>query len=122
MDLTLSDNKDLQMKVEHKGHTIIIKDTEGDAATFLDKVTNQFASYKDSNLILDITHDKSMDIKAIKTFVDLAKKFKKGKKSFVLVAENIDFNDVPASLHVVPTLLEAHDLIEMEEIERDLGF
>jgi hypothetical protein len=23
---------------------------------------------------------------------------------------------------VVPTLLEAHDMIEMEEIERDLGF
>jgi hypothetical protein len=23
---------------------------------------------------------------------------------------------------IVPTLLEAHDVIEMEEIERDLGF
>lgn len=110
------------MKVEHKGHTIIIKDTEGDSHTFLEKVTNQYASFKDSNLILDIAHDKSVDIKAIKSFTDLAKKFKKAKKSFVLVAENIDFNDVPSSLHVVPTLLEAHDLIEMEEIERDLGF
>ena len=40
----------------------------------------------------------------------------------MIVAENIDFNDVPASLLVVPTLLEAHDMIEMEEIERDLGF
>jgi hypothetical protein len=25
-------------------------------------------------------------------------------------------------LHVVPSLQEAHDIIEMEEIERDLGF
>lgn len=110
------------MKVDHKGHTTIIRDTEGNSAVFLQKVTDQFNSYKENNIILDISHDDSVDIKAIKSFVDLAKKFKKEKKSFVIVAEGIDFNDVPQVLHVVPTLLEAHDLIEMEEIERDLGF
>ena len=110
------------MKVEHKGHTIIIKDTEGNADAFLEKVTNQYASFKDSNLVLDISHDKSVDVKAIKSFIDLSKKFKKAKKSFVIVASTVDYNDVPSSLHVVPTLLEAHDMIEMEEIERDLGF
>ena len=36
--------------------------------------------------------------------------------------ENIDYNAVSSNLIVVPTLLEAHDIIEMEEIERDLGF
>ena len=110
------------MKVEHKGHTIIIKDTEGNADAFLEKVTNQYASFKDSNLVLDISHDKSVDVKAIKSFIDLSKKFKKAKKSFVIVTSTVDYNDVPSSLHVVPTLLEAHDMIEMEEIERDLGF
>jgi hypothetical protein len=29
---------------------------------------------------------------------------------------------VPDEMVVVPTVLEAHDIIEMEEIERDLGF
>ena len=110
------------MKVEIKGHTTIIKDTEGNSEVFLQKVTDQFNTYKENNLVLDISHDKSVDIKSIKNFVDLAKKFKKQKKSFVIVAEGIDFNEVPHTLHVVPTLLEAHDLIEMEEIERDLGF
>jgi hypothetical protein len=33
-----------------------------------------------------------------------------------------DYNAVPDKLTVVPSLLEAHDIIEMEEIERDLGF
>jgi hypothetical protein len=46
----------------------------------------------------------------------------KGKKSFVIVAENIDFNALPKSLVVVPSILEAHDIIDMDEIERDLGF
>jgi hypothetical protein len=38
------------------------------------------------------------------------------------VADNIDFNSVPSKMTLVPTVLEAHDIIEMEEIERDLGF
>ena len=110
------------MKVEHKTHTTIVKDTEGNVSDFLQKVTNQYDEFKERNLILDVSRDKSVDIKGIKTFSDLSKKHKKAKKSFVIVAENIDFNDVPASMLVVPTLLEAHDMIEMEEIERDLGF
>ena len=52
----------------------------------------------------------------------LAKQHKKLKKSFVVVAEGVDFNAVSAQLVVVPSNLEAHDIIEMEEIERDLGF
>ena len=110
------------MKVDTKGHTIIIKDTEGNAVAFLEKVSSQHASFKNHNLVLDVTHDKTADVKAIKSFSELSKKHKKGKKSFVIVAENVDFNDIPSSLLVVPTLLEAHDMIDMEEIERDLGF
>jgi hypothetical protein len=110
------------MKVDVKGHTTVIKDTEGDSLVFLEKVTNQHESFKHQNLILDLTNDKTTTIASIKAFSDLSKTHKKGKKSFVIVAENIDFNAVPKSLLVVPSVLEAHDIIEMEEIERDLGF
>lgn len=110
------------MKVDTKGHTITIKDTEGDSNAFLLKVTSQHTSYKNHNLILDLTHDKTVDLKAIKSFAALSKKHKSEKKSFVIVAQDVDFNEIPAALLVVPTLLEAHDMIEMEEIERDLGF
>ncbi|MES2811833.1 MAG: ribonuclease Z [Bacteroidota bacterium] len=110
------------MKVDHKGHTTIIKDTEGNTEAFLKKLTDQYNTFKETNLILDITHDKSVDLDGIKLFKELSKTHKKAKKSFVIVADEIDFNKVPSSLLVVPTLLEAHDIIEMEEIERDLGF
>ncbi|MGL2986923.1 ribonuclease Z [Flavobacterium sp. RSSA_27] len=109
------------MKVDTKGHTITIKDTEG-VTTFVEKVTNQYASFKDFNLILDISHDTTVDIESIKLFLSLSKHHKKNKKSFVIVANEIDFNAVPNTITVVPSLLEAHDIIEMEEIERDLGF
>ncbi|MES2748390.1 MAG: ribonuclease Z [Bacteroidota bacterium] len=110
------------MKVDKKGHTTIIKDTQGNIQSFLEKVTHEHHSYKTQNVILDITPDKSATLNDIKLFSDLSKLHRKGKKSFVIVAENIDFNKVPVKLIVVPSLLEAHDIIEMEEIERDLGF
>ncbi|WP_348825096.1 ribonuclease Z [Flavobacterium aestuarii] len=110
------------MKVTTKGHTIIIKDTEGNIEAFLEKINSQYSSFKDHNLILDISQDASVDVKSIKIFSDLSKKHKKAKKSVVIVVENIDFNKVPQSIIVVPTQLEAQDLIEMDEIERDLGY
>jgi hypothetical protein len=110
------------MKVEQKGHTTTVKDTQGDILSFLEKVTREYNSFKTQNLILDVTHDLNVTLKDIKAFSDLSKLHKKAKKSFVIVAKDIDFNNVPAKLIVVPTLLEAHDIIEMEEIERDLGF
>lgn len=110
------------MKVEHKGHTTIIKDTESNYLQFVEKLTSQYNSFKDTNLILDITHDKSVDLTCLKNFTDLTKTHNKNKKSLVIVAANIDFNKVPSKLQVVPSILEAHDLIEMDEIERDLGF
>ena len=110
------------MKVEQKGHITIIKDTQGNLYSFLEKVTHVHNSYKNQNLILDITLDKNVTIKDIKLFSDLSKSHKKEKKSFVIVSQNINFNDVPTKLDIVPSIQEAHDIIEMEEIERDLGF
>nr|WP_294777553.1 ribonuclease Z [uncultured Flavobacterium sp.] len=110
------------MKVEQKGHTTIIKDTLGQTADFLMKVTHEHNTFKNSNLILDLTHDKSLSLEDVKSFSELVKLHKKQKKSIVLVSDNVNFNAVPKSITLVPTLLEAHDIIEMEEIERDLGF
>jgi len=110
------------MKVEEKGNTVIIKDTQGDVAAFLAKVTAGYTTFKEKNLILDLTSDNDISIDTVLTFLSLSNKHRKAKKSFVLVANDIDFNELPEEMMVVPTLLEANDIIEMEEIERDLGF
>lgn len=110
------------MKVEQKGHTTTIKDTKHDIQLFLETLANEYNSYKNQNLILDVSQDKNVGLKDLKLFLELSKVHRKGKKSLVVVAQNINFNEVPAKLIVVPSLQEAHDIIEMEEIERDLGF
>tara|TARA_B100001105_G_C22029381_1_gene289118 strand:+ start:35 stop:367 length:333 start_codon:yes stop_codon:yes gene_type:complete len=110
------------MKVEDKGHTVTIKDTQGDVVVFLAKVTAEYNSYKEKNIILDLTSDNDVTLDTVLTFLSLSDKHRKSKKSFVLIANDIDFGEVPDEMVVVPTLLEANDIIEMEEIERDLGF
>ena len=110
------------MKVEQKGHTTTIRNTQYSSAEFYQKLNHQYASYKSQNLIIDLSHDKATTMNDIKLFLEMAKTHKKAKKSLVLVTDAVNLNDVPSKLIVVPTQLEAHDIIEMEEIERDLGF
>jgi 2-polyprenyl-3-methyl-5-hydroxy-6-metoxy-1,4-benzoquinol methylase len=110
------------MKVEQKSHTVTIKDTQGDFTSFLMKVTHQYKTFEKHNIIIDLFQHQELSISEIKLFMPLSKLHKNIKKSFVIVASAIDYNAVPNSISVVPSLLEARDLIELEEIERDLGF
>ena len=110
------------MKVEKKGHTTTLRNTQGDCQAFLEKITNQYPTFQKQNLILDLSQDKAISLAEIKLFSPLSKEHKKNKKSLVLVIDNADIDKIPQVMTVVPTLLEAHDIIEIEEIERDLGF
>lgn len=110
------------MKVNQKGHTVTIKDTQGDFVSFLMKVTHEYKTFSKDNIIIDLSHHESISVKEINDFLKLAKTHRKSKKSFVIVAKDVDYNAFSEKLMVVPTLLEAQDIIEMEEIERDLGF
>jgi hypothetical protein len=110
------------MKVDQKGHTVCIKDTQGDLVSFLMKLTHEYKTFQMLNIIVDIRLYKNLSVKEINSFMLLSKNHKKAKKSFVVVTSNLDHNAVSDKLTVVRSLQEAHDIIEMEEIERDLGF
>ena len=75
-----------------------------------------------THLILNLLSIEAITIKNLKSLKPLASLYKKAKKSLVVVCQNIDFTEVPEYLNVVPTITEANDIIEMEDIERDLGF
>ncbi|RZJ72932.1 ribonuclease Z [Flavobacterium sp.] len=109
------------MKVENKGNICIVKDNQHDLTAFLMKLTHEHKTFEKSNLIVDVSHHSGISVKEINAFLPLSKTHKKGKKSFVIIA-NVDFNKASEKLVIVPTLQEAHDVIELDEIERDLGF
>ncbi len=109
------------MKVEAQGHTNTIQDTQADLAAFVARLTQEYPSLEKRNIIVDLLRHENLSPKQINALLPLSKTHKKFKKTFVIVA-NVDYNSVSQQLVVVPTLPEANDIIEMEEMERDLGF
>lgn len=108
------------MKVKEKNNVVVFKKISEDLAAFVKKIVDQPNVFKDKNIIIDL-EEIALRPSEIIPFESLAVLQKKQKKSFVIVAD-IDFDEVSEEIIVVPTLQEGFDIIEMEEIERDLGF
>ena len=89
---------------------------------FFSELKENFSNFKNSNLILDFSHVVNTDERKILLFSPMCGRQKDQNKSFVIVSEGINLDDIPEEMVVVPTLQEAKDIIEIENIERDLGF
>ncbi len=77
---------------------------------------------KSNHLVVEVSENLNIDDAIISLFLELATSFKQNGMSFVVVKSGIDIDDFPENLNIVPTLQEAEDVLEMEAIERDLGF
>jgi hypothetical protein len=89
---------------------------------FLKSFETAYNNLKSSHLILDLTLLEPINPQDVNKLLDCASQSQKLKKSFIVIVENIAIDDVSEALICVPTLLEAQDTFEMEEMERDLGF
>ncbi len=72
-------------------------------------------------IIINLTTLNKLNSEEIIEFLEISNIHRKSKHSFVLVNNTIDVEETPDEINVVPTLQEAFDIIEMEEMERDLG-
>ena len=111
------------MIIDIQENTVLITYEQSDTygRSFRDeiKLNKNFSS---KNIILDLSPMKNVLSKHIKDFVELAIYHKEfNNKSFVVVAGPIGLKLLPNGINVVPTINEAYDTIEIEDIERDLG-
>ena len=72
--------------------------------------------FNDFNFNIIINLDNLNDISSLTKIYNLLDLLKKNKKSLVVVSSDL----IDKQINVVPTLSEAYDIIELEEIERDL--
>lgn len=110
------------MRVEIKDNIRIIKNhshTLVDIATLVD---NQIKSYLDLSLILDLTFNKNFTKSDLKLFKPIHQSFTQANLSFVIVNDSLNLADNSSKLIVVPSILEAHDIIQIDNIQRELGF
>ncbi|MGS4347050.1 ribonuclease Z [Myroides odoratus] len=111
------------MKVTEKGHTKVIQLASETIEGLLQKITEQYQTlFRPFNLVLDLSNSQeTLTEETIEALEELAiEHMEQANKSFVIVLSAVNFNDFDGDLIVVPTKQEAFDLIEMDEIQRDL--
>ena len=112
-------------QIEKQGITILesVEESLSEILLFVDQHKETLSQ---SHLIIVILGKTPEEISDLMSFLPLAQFYKEElRKSFVLVCDVIsteELEQLEEALNITPTLQEAHDLIEMEEIERDLGF
>ena len=109
------------MIFDKQGTTTIVFQENIGLTKFLANLEKEYPKLVNDHIILNLFSFGKLSAGDVLEFLQLSDKHKKNKKSFVLVTEKVSYEEVPDSMVVVPTIQEAHDIIEMEEIERDLG-
>ena len=110
------------MIFDKQGNTSIITQEKVSIIELVKKLQVIYAKFKNDNIIVNLTSLKSLKAEDVIEFLQVSNKHRKAKHSFVIVSNKIADDNIPDELVIVPTLQEAFDIIEMEEIERDLGF
>jgi hypothetical protein len=109
------------MRINIEKNTTVVEAVNPSFENFFNDFQLKYKSLEKNNMIVDLSPYKGITKENIKIFLPIDDSQKKSRKSLVFVVKKFDYNKTNHQLVVVPTLQEAHDLIEMDEIERDLG-
>lgn len=110
------------MSIEQQKNYILISSKKLNFADFLSFFEENHTDLEQKHLIILISNNINIKEEDIFVFLKYAEKHQKNGTSFAIVYNNIDVDKFPEWLNIVPTLVEAEDILEMEAIERDLGF
>ncbi len=110
------------MIIDKDGNTTIITQEKASVVELVKKLDTLYERFRNNNIIVNLTTLDKVTLPEIVEFLQLSNKHRSAKHSFVIVTNKTNLNETPDEIVVVPTLQEAYDIIEMEDIERDLGF
>ena len=104
-----------------KEYTHIIS-TENSFEEFHIAFTSKSLHKASNHKIVQLSENLNTTIINLSLFLNVANEHRNSGISFVIVCNGIDIDEIPDEINVVPTIIEAEDILEMEAIERDLGF
>lgn len=102
-------------------NTSIVTNESMEISTFITKLNEAYPKLKNDHIIINLFSLNKLLADDLLELLPLSDTHRKTNKSFVIVTNTVSYDSIPIGLEIVPTLKEAHDLIEMEEIERDLN-
>lgn len=110
------------MILDQNGNTSIITREKATVIELVKKLQALYPKFKNNNVIVVLTTLNKLGLQDITEFLEISNTHRTSKQSFVVVSGIINLENIPDEIVVVPTIKEAYDIIEMEEMERDLGF
>jgi len=108
------------MIFDKTGNTTIVYQENISLRKFVENLNKSYKNIKKDHLIINLFSFSKITSDDILEFLHLSNTHRAANKSFVLVTNKVEYDQVPDEISLVPTLQEAKDIIEMEEIERDL--
>ncbi len=108
------------MIFDSDGTTTVVFQEDISLSKFLKNLNVGYPKIKNDHIIVNLFSFSKLTSDDVMEFFQLSDTHRKADKSFVLVTDKVSYDQMPDAITVVPTLQEAHDIIEMEEIERDL--
>jgi len=99
-----------------------LKSVQNSAQEIFTELKNHYSEFKNEHLIVDFSENININIEELLLFLELSTSHRENGTSFVIVCKDIDIDEIPDEINVVPTFTEALDILEMDAIERDLGF
>lgn len=103
------------------GNITIISQEDISFVGFIKNLNDAYSKIKNNHIIVNLFSFNEVSASDIMEFLEISNKHRSSNKSFVLVTDKVTYDDAPEEICVVPTIQEAKDIIEMEDIERDLG-
>ncbi len=110
------------MNIEKKKQYTFISSTEKTFKDFHIEFNRNHSKLAKEHLIIKLSNFLNITCKEILLLLSFGNCHKKNGTTFVVVYANINIEDFPENVNIVPTLVEAEDVLEMENIERKLGF
>jgi len=105
-----------------EGSTTVITQEKATIVDFVKRLENDYETLKKDNIVINLFSLEKISSNQVNEFLRISNDHKENGRSFVIVTNKVSYEEVSEKITLVPTLQEAYDLIEMEEIERDLGF
>jgi hypothetical protein len=110
------------MKIEKKEGYLLFTTEEKVLSDVLSAFHTNTQKHAAENIIFNISDNLNIDAKDFSLFLKIASTKKAKGTTFVIINTTLNIDDLPEAINIVPTLQEAEDIIEMENIERELGF
>ncbi len=109
------------MNIKIKDKLVIITPNNTPFDKFFQELNTKINNFSNQNIIVDLLNLK-VKTEELSQFIKISEKKIELGTSFVLIYLDVDIDNIPDEIIIVPTYQEAIDMIEMDEMTRSLDF